>query len=230
MKLSIIIPCYNEKNTIAEVLKRIDGISLPQITFDIIVVDDGSTDGSYQILESLKKIYNFKLLRHKKNSGKGQAIKTALALASGDYVIIQDADLEYNPQNYQKLLECALKNRAKVVYGSRQLNAKIKYSYLSFYLGGIFLTWLVNILYSIKITDEATGYKLFETETLKNIKLNCKRFEFCPEVTAKIAKKRIKIYELPINYFPRRKKEGKKIKWKDGFKATWVLIKHKFVD
>lgn len=229
MKLSVIIPCYNEKETISEILKRIHELHLAKITIEVIAVDDGSTDGSYQILKNLQKKFRFRLLRHNKNLGKGEAIKTALDFVSGDYIIIQDADLEYNPQDYQKLLERALKNNAKVVYGSRQLNPNNKYSDIFFYFGGIFLTYLVNLLYGIRITDEATSYKLFKTETLKGIKLNCKRFEFCPEVTAKIAKKGIKIYEMPISYSPRSIRK-KKIKWIDGFKAAWVLIKYKFVD
>lgn len=228
MKLSIVIPCYNEEKTIAEVLRRVNEINLNSVTKEIIVVNDGSTDSSSQILQGLKEKYNFIFLNHPKNLGKGQAIKTALDSASGDYIIIQDADLEYNPKDYKKLLDYALTNKAEVVYGSRRLSGE--YSHFSFYLGGILLTRLANLLYGIRITDEATGYKLFKTETLKSIDLNCKGFEFCPEVTAKIAKKKIRIYEMPINYTPRHKKEGKKIKWSDGFLALWTLIKYKFID
>lgn len=230
MILSIIIPAFNEKNTISEILKRIEGVDLKDLGFqkEIIIVDDKSTDCTKEILKSLEGKY--KIIYHRENQGKGAAIQTGIKHVTGDYVIIQDADLEYDPQDYKKLLSCALKNNAEVVYGSRRLHPKPKYSYLSFYLGGLLLTWLANILYGLKITDEATGYKLFKTEAIKNIKLDCKRFEFCPEVTAKIAKEGIKIYEVPINYFPRHKKEGKKINWRDGFKAAWVLIKYKFVD
>jgi len=230
MKLSIIIPCYNEERTIAKILERISRVNLGLIIKEIIVVDDGSTDDSYQILRNLQSRFDFRILRHQKNLGKGSAIKTALDFVSGEYLIIQDADLEYNPRDYQTLLRCVIENNAQVVYGSRRLNAKNKYSSPSFYLGGIFLTWLTNILYNIKITDEATGYKLFRTNIFKDIKLNCKRFDFCPEVTAKIAKKGIRIYEVPISYYPRQKSQGKKIKWEDGFKAAWVLIKYKFIN
>ncbi len=230
MKLSIIIPCYNEKNTIAEIIKRVSEINLNSIDKEIIIVDDCSTDGSLKTIEDLKEKYNFILLTQRKNLGKGQAIRTALNYVSGDYLIIQDADLEYDPKDYKKLLDFAFKNNAQVVYGSRRLNPRNNYSYLSFYLGGIFLTWLTNLLYGIRITDEATGYKLFKTDTLKSIKLNCQGFEFCPEVTAKIAKKGIEIYEIPINYAPRYKNEGKKINWTDGFRAIWSLIKYKFID
>ena len=230
MTLSIIILIFNEKKTILEILKKIETVNLSDLGFEkeIIIVDDGSTDGTREILDGLSNKY--KIIYHSKNQGKGAAIRTGLGKVSGDYIIIQDADLEYDPEDYKKLLDCALKNNAKVVYGSRRLNPKNRYSNFSFYLGGIFLTWIVNILYGIKITDESTCYKLFKTETLKGIKLNCKRFEFCPEVTAKLAKRGIKIYEVPISYYSRTKVEGKKIKWRDGFQAIWVLIKYKFTD
>jgi len=230
MILSVLIPIYNEKNTILEILKRIDSVDLGDISFkkEIILVDDGSTDGTRDILKGLENEY--KIIYHSKNQGKGAAIKTGLNHVLGDYVIIQDADLEYDPKDYRKLLETALKNNAEVVYGSRRLKPQNKYSHISFYLGGLLLTWLTKILYGIEITDESTCYKLFKTETIKTIPLKCERFEFCPEITAKIAKRKIKIYEVPINYYPRHKKEGKKIKWRDGIEAVWVLIKNKFVD
>ncbi len=227
MKLSIIIPCYNEEKTIKEVIRRVDSVDLGSIEKEIIVVDDGSLDNTGKILKEIKKDYKFFLFKHKRNIGKGAAIKTALKYASGDYVIIQDADLEYDPDDYNNLLRTALKKRADVVYGFRHFGKNRKYSYLSFYLGGLFLTWLVNFLYNIKISDEATGYKLFKKEIIDSIELEAKGFEFCPEITAKIAKKGIKIYEVPINYNPRTKDEGKKIKWKDGVKAVWTLIKYK---
>jgi glycosyltransferase involved in cell wall biosynthesis len=231
MKLSIIIPVFNEKKTILEILKKIEKVNLANLNFEkeIIIVDDGSTDGTREILENLKEKY--KIVFHDKNQGKGMAIRTALERVSGDFVIIQDADLEYDPQNYLKLLKFALENKAEVVYGSRRLNPQNKqYSDPFFFLGGIVLSWLANFLYNIKITDEPTCYKLFKTETLKSIPLKCQRFEFCPEVTAKIAKRKIKIYEVPISYYPRHKKEGKKINWRDGFQAIWTLIKYRFTD
>ena len=230
MTLSIIIPVYNEKNTISEILKKIEEVTLKELNFEkeIIIVDDGSTDGTRDILNRLEK--NYKIIYHPKNQGKGAAIRIALKEVSGDYVIIQDADLEYDPKDYKKLLEFALKNNAQVVYGSRLLNHHNKFSHISFYLGGIFINWLTNFLYRIKITDESTCYKFFKTETIKSIPLKCERFEFCPEVTAKIAKRGIKIYEVPINYYPRYINEGKKIKWRDGLVALWTLIKYKFID
>lgn len=227
--LSIIIPCYNEKNTIREILDRVEKATLPEIIKkEIIIIDDASTDGTNEILKSYEQRY--KVIYHQKNQGKGAAIKTGLNHISGQYVIIQDADLEYDPNDYQKLLECALKNNAEVVYGSRSLNPENQSSSQLFRLGGFALSKLSNVLYGIRITDEATCYKLFKTETLKNIPLRCKGFEFCPEVTAKVAKRKIKIYEIPINYYPRSKKEGKKIKVRHGIEAAWTLIKYKFID
>jgi len=230
MKLSIIIPVFNEKKTISEILNRIEHVNLAQIGFgkEIIIVDDGSIDGTKDILKRLEK--NYEIIYHLKNQGKGAAIRTGLKEVSGDYVIIQDADLEYEPEDYKKLLECALKNKAQVVYGSRLLNHKNEFSYSSYYYGGVILNWLTNIICGIKITDESTCYKLFKTETIKSIPLKCQRFEFCPEITAKIAKRRIKIYEVPISYRPRHKNEGKKIRWRDGIIALWALIKYKFFD
>jgi glycosyltransferase involved in cell wall biosynthesis len=231
MKLSIIIPVFNEKNTILELLRKVEAVDLNSLDFkkEIIIVDDCSTDGTREILDSLGDKY--KIIYHSKNQGKGAAIKTGLKWASGDYIIIQDADLEYDPKDYKTLLEYALKNNAEVVYGSRNLNPENKHSNLLYYLGGIFFTWLTNILYGIRITDESTGYKMFKTDLLKTIPLKSKRFEFCPEITAKIAKRGIKIHEVPINYSPRPVKAGKKISWwKDGLKTAWTLIKYRFID
>ncbi|MFH1894705.1 MAG: glycosyltransferase family 2 protein [Patescibacteria group bacterium] len=230
MILSIITPVYNEKDTISEILKKIEAVNLDDISFkkEIIIIDDGSMDGTRDILNSLEGKY--KIIYHSKNQGKGAAIQTGLKYASGDFVIIQDADLEYDPEDYKKLLECALKNNAEVVYGSRLLNPKNRYSHLAFYLGGLFITWLTKILYRLDITDESTGYKLFRAGVIKSINLKSKGFGFCPEVTAKITKRGVKIYETPINYFPRHQKEGKKIKWKDGIEAAWLLIKYRLID
>lgn len=229
MKLSILIPVYNEENTIKKIIDIITKVDIGDIKKEIVVVDDGSKDNT---LEVLKKIKGIKLIGHKKNSGKGAAIKTAIKHATGDIIIIQDADLEYDPNEYGVLIKPIIEKKAKVVYGSRRLKkSNRKHSGLSFYIGGVSLTLLTNILYpSAHITDEPTCYKVFRADILKNIKLKCKRFEFCPEVTAKVIKMGIKIKEVPISYYPRSVKEGKKINWKDGIEAVWTLLKFRFVD
>jgi glycosyltransferase involved in cell wall biosynthesis len=224
---SIIIPVFNEKSTILEILKRIEETNLERLGFqkEIIIVDDGSTDGTKEILENLEKKY--KIIYHLKNRGKEKAIKTGLNEASGDFVIIQDADLEYQPKDYERLIQPIFEKKALVVYGSRWLNPKNFHPYKFFYWGGLFLTFLTNFLYGQKLTDVLTGYKLFKTEILKSIDLENSKFEFCCEVTAKISKMGIKIFEVPISYFPRQKKL-KKIKIFDGLKMIFVLLKFKF--
>ncbi|MCM8822293.1 MAG: glycosyltransferase family 2 protein [Candidatus Omnitrophica bacterium] len=226
MKLSVIIPVYNEAATIEAVIDRV--LSVP-VEKEIIVVDDGSTDGTKQLLE---KIFNnrnssIKLIFQPENQGKGSAIRRGLLEATGDAIVIQDGDLEYDPMDFINLIEPIEQGKAVVVYGSRILGKNPKSSF-SFYLGGRFLSFFTNFLYGTSITDEPTCYKMFKADLIKSIDLRCKGFEFCPEVTAKIAKKKIKILERPISYKPRTKKEGKKIRWKDGIIAIWTLIKYRF--
>ena len=224
-KISVIVPVYNEKKTIKTLLERVKAVALP-LEKEIIVVDDGSGDGSTEIL---KNVDGIRLIHHTKNKGKGAAVKTGLSHATGDIIIIQDGDLEYDPQDYKELIKPILENKAKVVYGSRMLNKKNKnHSSTSFYLGGITLSFLTNILYSSHITDEPTCYKTFRADIIKTIALESDGFEFCPEVTAKILKKGIKIYEVPIAYNPRSVKDGKKLNWKDGWRAIFTLLKHRF--
>jgi len=229
MKLSIIIPIYNEKNTLLKLLEEVKNADLGNVKKEIILVDDFSTDGTRDILKKLSKQYI--ILFHQKNCGKGRAIRTGLVKATGDIVIIQDADLEYDPNDYKKLIEPIITGQAKVVYGSRRLNKNNKqYSHLSFLLGGLLVNFITNLIYGLNITDEATCYKVFKIDVINSINLRCERFEFCPEITAKVAKKKIKIVEVPISYSPRSGKEGKKIKWYDGVEAIWTLIKYRFKD
>lgn len=230
MKLSIIIPSYNESATLREILKKIDQINMEK---EIIIVDDASTDDTAKILDDIKnselaELAEIKVFHHTTNKGKGSAIRTAIPHISGDIVIIQDADLEYDPQDYYKLVKPITEDGFKVVYGSRILNKRNKSSYSSFYLGGRLITIITNLLYGLKLTDEPTCYKVFQAKLLKSIPLECKTFEFCPEVTAKIALRKIPIHEVPINYYPRKIEEGKKITWKDGIMAIKTLLKYRF--
>ncbi len=226
-KLSIIIPVYNERGTILKILDKINKVDLG-MEKEIIIIDDNSVDGTRELLTAWGDKY--KILFQPRNLGKGRAIRTGLAEVSGDLVVIQDADLEYDPEDIKLLLAKMREKQAQVVYGSRRLkksNHYEHYSSLAFAAGGIFVTWLTNLLYGINITDEPTCYKMFRTGLLKSLNLECERFEFCPEVTAKIARQKIKIYEVPINYYPRHKNEGKKINWRDGAEAIWTLIKYR---
>lgn len=230
-KLSIVIPVFNEVKTIEKIINRVFDLDLGKIKKEIIVVNDGSTDGTLDVLKGLEKKYTIKIVNHLKNCGKSCALRSGFKKVTGDVVTIQDGDLEYNPNDFVKMLKKMSETNVRVVYGSRRLNKKnVKYSALSFYIGGMFLNHMVKILYGGNITDEATCYKMFENELLKGIKLKSKRFEFCPEVTAKILKRGIKIFEVPIFYHPRSVTQGKKIKLRDFFEAVWVLVKYRFVD
>lgn len=223
-KLSIIIPVYNEQETISLILKKIRELDVFDLEKEIIVVDDGSTDDVKKILEKEKEI---KVFFHKENKGKGGAIKTGLKNITGDFVIIQDADLEYDPEDIKKCIKPILENQAKVVYGSREMENKNKiHSNFFFFLGGKTVTWWCNLLYHSKLTDEPTCYKCFETKTLKAFDVENNGFGWEPEITAKILKRGIKIKEVPISYFPRKK--GKKITYWDGFKTFGVLLKYRF--
>lgn len=229
MKLSIIIPVYNEENTIKQLLNLVKKVDIGKVEKEMVIIDDGSYDNTFEVL---KNINDIKLIRHTKNIGKGAAIRTGIKHATGDIILIQDADLEYDPNEYMALIKPIINGKAEVVYGSRRLKKENKkHSGFSFYIGGVFLTWFTNLLYpSLHITDEPTCYKVFKADVIKNLNLKCKRFEFCPEVTAKIARKGIKIYEVPISYHPRSIKEGKKINWRDGIEAIWTLLKYKFIN
>ncbi len=232
MKLSIIIPVYNEEKTVAGVLKRIGEVKLQNsLQKEIIVVSDGSTDNTNKILSRYKSI---KFYKHPKNLGKGAAVRTGIKYATGDLIIIQDADLEYNPDDYSRLLMPILKDKAVVVYGSRLINYPLrlwgkKKTLLPIHLvANKFLTFFTNMLYLSNLTDMETGYKLFKKEILGQLSLRSDKFDFEAEVTAKILKSKIPIIEVPIIVKPRTYKEGKKIGWKDGFSAIWALIKYRF--
>ena len=223
MKLTIIIPCFNEVNTIRQIIDKI--IEINNYEKEIIVIDDFSTDGSRQILSEIEKISISKLILNEKNYGKGYCIKKGIEEATGDIVIIQDADLEYDPSDYKKLIEPIHKNQADVVYGSRFIGSEEKrVLYYWHTVGNKFLTTLSNMFTNINLTDMECCYKAFKTEIIKKIDLKENRFGFEPEVTAKLAKKNIRIYEVGIKYFGRKYSDGKKITWKDGFAAIYCII------
>jgi dolichol-phosphate mannosyltransferase len=225
MKLSVIMPVYNEVATVAEIIRRVLAVDLSK---ELIVVDDGSTDGTRELLRQIPPDVAT-ILFHERNLGKGAAIRTGLGYATGEIVIIQDADLEYDPSEYPALVRPIVEGTAQVVYGSRLLRPENPYVGLRFYLAGRLLSLIANLLYGIRITDEPTCYKVFRREVLKGLNLQCTGFEFCPEVTAKVARRGIPIYEVPIRYTPRTVKEGKKVSWEDGLYAIWILLKYRFL-
>lgn len=223
-KLSIVIPCYNEKDNIENIINKVKESKVDNK--EIIVVDDYSTDGTRDILNNKLKDKVDKIVFHDVNKGKGAALRTGFKVATGDVVIIQDADLEYNPEEYPKILQPILNGEAEVVYGSRFLNQKSK-GYLANRLANKGLTIMSNLFTGQKLTDMETCYKCFKKEIIQSIDLFEERFGFEPEVTAKISKKGIKIKEVPISYNPRTNQEGKKINFKDGLRAIYCIIKYK---
>jgi len=224
VELSILIPTYNEIKTIDNILKKIDAINIEK---EIIIVDDGSSDGTKEYLSKLSK-RKYNVLFHKKNMGKGAAIKTGLKYASKKFFIIQDADLEYHPSDYINLLDLIMKKNLSVVYGSRFRNKNNQKSNQIYFLGNFLLSFSTRLLYGHMITDMETCYKLFRTDFLKRITINSNGFDFEAEVTAKVLKKGVKINEVPIKYSPRSIEEGKKITYLDGFKAIWTLLRYRF--
>jgi glycosyltransferase involved in cell wall biosynthesis len=227
MKLSVIIPIYNEVQTIQEIIKRVQATGLAD---EIVAVDDGSTDGSREVLGKLHGDGNIRVIYHERNQGKGKAVRTGIQNASGDLVIIQDADLEYDPREYQNLLRPIQEGIADVVYGSRFLGAGRRPVLFWNMVANKILTLVTNILYNNILTDMETGYKLFRRQVVQNMTLHAHGFEFEPEFTAKILKNKVRIYEVPITFNPRDYSEGKKIKMRDAFIALWTLIKYRFMD
>ncbi len=232
MILSIIIPVYNEKDTILEILKRVEAVNLETIKKEIIIIDDFSTDGTRGILKKLENTKSYKITYHEENMGKGAAIRSGLKYALGDIVLIQDADLEYNPENYKELIKPIVDGKFNVVYGSRFLNqpfsSKQKWFLPTHYLGNKILSLMTSILYFKNITDMETCYKVFKKEVLDGITIESNGFNIEPEITAKLLKKGYKILEIPISYTSRGFEEGKKIRMKDGFVALYTLLKYKF--
>lgn len=225
--VSLIIPVFNERLTIVEIIKKVQAIPLGK---EIIIVDDASTDGTRELLKAVESEEGIRVLYHPKNMGKGMAIRTALQYVTSEILLIQDADLEYDPNDYQKLIAPIQNGTSNVVYGTREVSSDNTYSHLTFFLGGKFLTWLTNILYGSHLTDMPTCYKAFRTETFKTLELTCQRFEFCPEVTAKLLKNGQTILEVPINYYPRKIKDGKKIRFKDGLQAIYTLLRLRYFE
>lgn len=226
MKISVLIPAFNEARTIARCIDAVYDRN-PGRDLEVIVVDDGSTDGTFEAAKAAVRA-GAKVLKHEKNAGKGAAVRTALAAATGEITIIQDADLEYDPGEYGNLLKPVEEGKAQVVYGSRHLRAGNERSYSRYYWGGRLVSMWANLLYGSHITDEPTCYKVFKTDLLKSFNLESTGFEFCPEVTAKTLLRGIEITELPITYKPRHIEDGKKIRWHDGVIALWTLLKYRF--
>ena len=223
MKLSIIVPVFNEVKTISEIIRRVKRVKIKGVKKEIIMVNDGSFDGSKQKIDKLNGI---KAIHLKNNQGKGLAIQEGLEKATGDYILIQDADLEYDPQDYSRLLKPIIDKRAEVVYGSRFLGPH-KNMLFWHWVGNKIISLTTNILYNTTLSDIEVGYKVFPRKLGLQLKLKARRFDFEPEITAKILKKGIRIFEVPIFYYGREYSEGKKVTWKDAFLAIWTLVKYR---
>jgi glycosyltransferase involved in cell wall biosynthesis len=227
MKLSVIIPVFNEAKSIVEIVHRVQNVKLAD---EIIIVDDGSTDGTRDLLAKLDGEGGVRVLLHERNQGKGSAVCTGIGAARGDLLLIQDADLEYDPSDYPRLLEPLERGMADIVYGSRFLGGPRRVTMFWHMIANQLLTLTTNLLYNTILSDMETGYKVFRRQVLEGVTLRAKRFDFEPEFTAKMLKRRKRIFEVPITFNPRDYSEGKKIKLKDAFEAMWALFKYRFVD
>lgn len=227
VKLTVVVPVYNEANHVEELLRRVKATRLAS---EIIVVDDGSTDGTLAILQKLHGKAKLRLLVHQKNQGKGAALRTGIEAATGEVILIQDADLEYNPRDYPALLDPIKEGLTDVVYGSRFLGGPRRATMFWHMIANQLLTLMTNLLFDSILSDMETGYKVFRREVVSGMKLRANRFDFEPEFTAKILKRGHKIYEVPITFHPRDYSEGKKIGLGDAFSAVWSLLKYRFVD
>ncbi len=226
MKLSVIIPIYNEKKTLLAILEKVRAQEMEK---EVILVDDGSTDGTRELLKSLD-YPDVRVFLHEKNQGKGAALRTGFREATGDIIIIQDADLEYNPEEYRSLIRPILNGVADVVYGARFLGGPHRVLYFWHYCGNKLLTLITNVLFNVNLNDMETCYKVFRKEALEGITILSNRFGFEPEITARMVKARRRIYEVPISYFGRTYEEGKKITWKDGVTALYTLLRFRLFD
>ena len=225
MKLSVVIPVYNEKKTLSELICRVEAVKLEK---EIIIVDDASTDGTRDLLKKYEERERFKVIYQSKNAGKGSALRAGFDKAEGEIIIVQDGDLEYDPKEYPLLLEPILDGRADVVYGSRFLGGTTRAFFFWHYVGNKVLTTLSNMCTNLCLTDMETGYKVFRRTVLDSFILKCNRFGFEPEFTSKVARHAFRIYEVPISYSGRGYEEGKKINWKDGVAALWFIFRFRF--
>lgn len=227
--LSIVIPVYNERDTIEEIVRRVLAVELPErLEREVLVVDDGSTDGTRDLIDKLTDP-RVRVIKNPVNRGKGAAIRAGFAAVTGDMVIVQDADLEYDPEDFPKLLNPMLRGKARVVYGSRFTGERRNMLFLH-WVGNRFLSLVTNVLYNTTLSDMETCYKLFERDLIASVELRSNGFDIEPEMTAKLLKRGIRIYEVPISYAGRELDEGKKITWRDGFPALWTLVKYRFVN